>query len=268
LCWYELAIRVSSMNAKRILGLVVAVLLLAVAGEAQEITVAAAADLQGAFKELLPKFEASSGVKVKCSFGSSGNIASQIRNGAPYDMFFSADAEYPLALQKDGLTEPNSLYEYAVGRIVLWAPNGAKFDVRNGLKALLEPAVHKVAIGNPQHAPYGRAAVAALKSAGVYEQVRTKFVLGENISQAAQFVQTGNADAGIIALSLAMTQVMKDSGKYTEIDPKTYPELRQAAVVLKSAKNKTGAVTFLTYIKSAEARDLLKRYGFVVAGDR
>jgi molybdate transport system substrate-binding protein len=250
-----------------ILRSIVAMLLFVSAGAAQEITVAAASDLQGAFKELLPKFEASSGVKVKCSFGSSGNIASQIRNGAPYDMFFSADVQYPLDLQKEGLTEENSLYEYAVGRIVLWAPKEAKFDLRKGLKALLDPAVRKVAIANPQHAPYGRAAVAALKSAGVYDQVQTKFVLGENISQAAQFVQTGNADAGIIALSLAMTQVMRDSGTYSEIDPKTYPELRQAAVVLKSAKNKTGAMAFLKYIRSPEARGLLKRYGFVLPGE-
>jgi molybdate transport system substrate-binding protein len=228
---------------------------------AQEITVVAAADLQPAFREIVPRFESANHTKVKLSFGSSGNITSQIQNGAPYDAFFSADIEYPRRLDAAGLVEPGSLYEYAVGRIVLWLP-GTRLDPRKGLHVLLDPSVRKIAIANPQHAPYGRAAIAALRSAGIYEQLQPKFVFGENVSQAAQFVQTGNADAGIIALSLALSPAMKSAGRYYEIDPKSYPELRQAAVVLRASKNKSAALAFMQFIKSEPAKAILRQYGF------
>ncbi len=246
----------------RILRVFWAVLLLASAGAAQEIRVAAASDLQAAFRELAPKFETKNGVKVKLSFGSSGNISSQIQNGAPYDALFSADIEYPQRLISAGLTEPDSLYEYAIGRLVIWVPNGFQLDLQNGMKVLLDPSVHKIAIANPQHAPYGRAAVAAMQSAGIYDKARDRLVMGENISQAAQFVQTGNADVGLIALSLALSPAMKGAGRYAEVDPMSYPELRQAAIVLRNAKNKPGALAFLDFVMSAEGQAIMKRYGF------
>ena len=169
-------------------------LLLVTVAAADEIRVAAAADLNYAFRDIAARFEKQTGNKADVIIGSSGNFYFQIQNGAPFDLFFSADIEYPQKLESAALAEKDSLYEYAVGTIVLWVPNTSKLDITKGLTALLDPSVHKIAIANPAHAPYGRAALAALKSEQLYEKLRDKFVLGENISQAAQFVQSGNAE--------------------------------------------------------------------------
>jgi molybdate transport system substrate-binding protein len=236
---------------------------------AQEITVAAAADLNYALKDIAQKFEVQTGKRVHLTFGSSGNFFTEIQNGAPYDLFFSADIDYPKKLEAAGLTEPGTLYQYAVGKIVLWVPITSKLNIDRGLSVLADPSVKKVAIANPRHAPYGRAAVAALQSARVYDNVSPKFVLGENISQAAQFVQSGNADVGIIALSLALSPAMSAAGRYYLIPSATYPPLDQAVVVLKAAKGKTTARQFLEFVKSQFGSDVLARYGFsgpVVAG--
>src|ERR1700676_43355 len=177
---------------------------------AQDIRVDAAADLQFALDDLTAQYTKQSGKKVDVSYGSSGNFFAQIQNGAPFDVFFSADIEYPRKLEGAGLAEPGTLYEYAVGRIVIWMPDNANVDLADlGWKALLQPSVERIAIANSEHAPYGRAAVAALQSAGIYEQVRRRLVYGENISQAAQFVSSGNAQAGIIALSLAVSPALR-----------------------------------------------------------
>src|SRR5260221_2091554 len=174
------------------------------ATNAQEIRVAAAADLKFAVDELDAQYEKQTGKKIDVSYGSSGNFFGQIRNGAPFDLLLSADIEYPRKLEAAGLAEPGTLYEYAVGRIVIWMPADARADVAKlGWKALLEPGLERIAIANPEHAPYGRAAVAALRNAGVYEQVRRRLVYGENIAQAAQFVASGSAQAGSLALFLA-----------------------------------------------------------------
>lgn len=231
---------------------------------ANEITVAAAADLTFAFKDLAAKFQADTGDSAKMSFGSSGNFFSQIQNGAPYDLFFSADISYAKKLEAAGLAEPGTLYQYAVGKIVLWVPSGSKLDVSKGLQILADPAIHKIAIANPDHAPYGRAALAAMKHDGVYDQIKSKIVLGENISQTAQFVQSGNAEIGIIALSLALAPTMKDTGNYFEIPAGDYPAIEQAAVVLKSSKNKDLAKKFMDFLKQPAASEIMTRYGFVV----
>ena len=231
---------------------------------AQNIRVAAAADLRFALDELGMRYEKQTGSKIDVSYGSSGNFLAQIQNGAPFDVFLSADIEYPRKLEIAGLAEPGSLYEYAFGRIVIWMPADTRVDLSKlGWKALLDPIIQKIAIGNPEHAPYGRAAVAALRSAGVYEQVRTKLVYGENIAQAAQFVASGNAQAGILALSLAVSPPMRE-GKRWEIPANMHPPIEQAAVILKSAKDKDGARAFLVFLKSAEARKILESYGFSV----
>jgi molybdate transport system substrate-binding protein len=230
-----------------------------------ELTIAAASDLSYAFEEATAAFEKQSGHKVRLSLGSSGNFFSQIQNGAPFDLFFSADIEYPRRLEAAGLVEPGSLYPYAMGRIVLWVPAGSPLDVAHlGLEALLDPAAAKISIANPQHAPYGRAAVAAIEKAGLYEKVSGKLVLGENISQAAQFVVSGNAQAGIVALSLAVSPAMRDKGRYFVIPQEDYPPIEQAAVILKSSPRKQLAAAFLAYLKSEEGRALMKRYGFVL----
>ena len=214
--------------------------------------------------ELSGNFEKQTGTKVNVTYGSSGNLFSQMQNGAPFDLFFSADIEYPKKLAAEGLAEPGSLYEYALGRIVIWTPADSKVDVtEEGWKALLDASVEKIAIANPEHAPYGRAAVAALQKAGIYESVKAELVYGENISQAAQFVQSGNVQAGILAMSLAVSPAMRD-GKRWEIPGGAHPALEQGAVVLKDAKNKDAAHAFLEFVKSAAGRPILEKYGFTV----
>jgi len=246
-----------------LVGLVI-LIALACATCAQELRVAAAADLQFAMLDLAAQFEKQTGTKMNVSYGSSGNFFSQIQNGAPFDLFFSADSAYPKNLDAAGLAEPRTLYTYAVGRIVLWMPSDAKIDLsREKWHALLDARVLKIAIANPEHAPYGRAAVAALKKAGVYERVETKLVFGENISQAAQFVQSGNAQVGIIALSLTVSPGMKD-GQRWEIPADFHPPIEQTAVILRSAANKDGARAFLAFIKSAPGRAILSNYGFTL----
>ena len=233
-----------------------------VQAQAQEIRIAAAADLKFAMGEMAEKFEKQSGTKVNVTYGSSGNFFSQMQNGAPFDLFFSADIEYPKKLEAAGLAEPGTLYEYAVGRIVIWTPADAKVDVaRQGWMALLDASVEKIAIANPEHAPYGRAAVAALQKAGFYESVKAKLVYGENISQTAQFVQSGSAQAGIVAMSLAVSPAMRD-GQRWEIPADMHPALEQGAIVLKHAKNKDAARAFLEFVKSATGLTILAKYGF------
>jgi molybdate transport system substrate-binding protein len=230
---------------------------------ADKISVAAAADLNVALTEIAARYWKQSGNSVEISFGSSGNFFHQIQNGAPFDVFFSADLDYPQKLITAGLAEPNSLYRYAVGRLVLWVPVPSSLDVeRRGMAALLDPAVKKIAIANPQHAPYGRAAAAALRHYGIYDKVAHRLVLGENVSQAAQFVESGNTQAGIIALSLALAPALKDKGTYWEIPADAYPALEQAVVILSRSKKKNEAAAFVEYLKSAEAKTVLLRYGF------
>ncbi len=232
--------------------------------QSPEIRVAAAADLKFAMDELAKQFEKQKGAKVNVTYGSSGNFLAQIQNGAPFDLFFSADMDYPKKLEAAGLAEPGTLCEYAIGRIVIWTPVDANVDVtKEKWAALLKPEVRKIAIANPDHAPYGRAAAAALKNARIYDRVKSKLVYGENISQAAQFVQSGNAQAGVIALSLAISPGMAD-GRRWEIPPDEYSLLEQGAVVLTSGKNKLQARQFLELVKSAEGRATLKKFGFAV----
>ena len=230
---------------------------------AGEISIAAASDLNFAFKEIVGDFEKKTGHTVKLSLGSSGNFFAQLSNGAPFDLFFSADISYPKKLEEAGLAEPGTLYLYAIGRIVTWVPKGSPIDVGSlGIKALEHPSVKKIAIANPKHAPYGRAAVGAMEHYKLYERVKDKLILGENISQTAQFVQTGGADIGIIALSLALAPAMKEAGTFWGVPLEAYPRLEQGAVVLKTTKDLKTARAFLDYVKSPEGTAVFKRYGF------
>ncbi len=231
---------------------------------AQEITVAAAADLQFAMQEVSARFQKETGKTIKLISGSSGNFFQQIQNGAPFDMFFSANLDYPKRLEAAGLTEPGSFYQYARGKIVIWVPKESKLDLSSGLQALLNPSIKKIAIANPQHAPYGQAAVAAMKTEHIYDKVKDKFVLGENISQTASYVVSGSADVGIVALSLVLSPNMKDKGRYAEVPAADYPPIEQACVILSSSKNKEAAKQFLAFLKTAAVGDLLRSYGFEV----
>jgi molybdate transport system substrate-binding protein len=247
---------------KSVLSLVLALCFVAIPTRAQEIAVAAAADLKFAMSEVAGQYEKQTGNKVNVTYGSSGNFFSQLQNGAPFDLFFSADIDYARKLETAGLAEPGTLYRYAIGQIVIWAPADSKVDVtKQGWKALLSGSVQKIAIANPEHAPYGRAAVAAMQKAGIYDQVKAKLVYGDNISQAAQFVQSGNAQVGIVALSLAVSSAMQD-GKHWDIPADMHPPIEQAAIVLKNARNKDAARSFLDFVKTEAARATLAKYGF------
>jgi molybdate transport system substrate-binding protein len=230
---------------------------------AQEITVAAAADLSSALPEVADRYKKQTGHDVKLVFGASGNLTTQIRNGAPFDLFFSADEDYPKQLIDAGLAEKDTLYRYAVGRLALWVPNDSPLDLEKlGMQALLDPAVKKISIANPQHAPYGRAAEAALRHFGIYEQVQKRLVLGENVSQAAEFVESGNAEAGLVALSHALAPAMKGKGRYWAVPLDAYPTLNQAVVVVSQSKQKDAARRFVEFVRSQEVTSLLESYGF------
>jgi molybdate transport system substrate-binding protein len=229
----------------------------------REINVAAAADLSPALQEVAATYEKRTGVVVKLSFGASGALTQQIQNGAPFDVFFSADMEYPRQLIASGQAESATLYRYAVGQVVLWVPSDSPLDVEHkGMDVLLDPWVKNISIANPQHAPYGRAAAAALKHYGLYEQVTDRLVLGENVSQAAQFVESGNAQAGFVALAHATAPAMLGKGKYWVVPADAYPPLDQGVVLISRSAHQKDAVAFLGFVKTEEVAGLLRRYGF------
>ena len=249
------------MKILRKVAVLICMLDLASSAGAQTLRVAAAADLQFAMSDLAERFERNTGTRVAVSYGSSGNFRSQIENGAPFDLFFSADALYPQKLVTAGLAEKQSLLIYAQGHLVLWAAAGANLHVaERGFAVLKDSRVEKIAIANPEHAPYGHAAIAALQKAGLYEQIKSKLVFGENISQAAQFAQSGSAQVGIVALSLTYAESMKN-GERWEIPVGLYPPLQQSAVIVHSSTNKAAASAFLEFVKSDEGRNVLSKYG-------
>lgn len=231
-------------------------------GQTPGLTVAAASDLQAVFPELARGFEKTTGIRAVASFGSSGTFFAQIQNGAPFDVFMSADADYPLKLAAGGYVESRSLIRYAIGHVVIWTRKGSGIDLTGGLQALSHPAVRRIAIANPEFAPYGRAAVAALRSARVYDAVRARLVLGENISQTAQLADSGNADVAIIALSLALGPTLRANGAYVEIPASLHPTLNQAAAMVATSSKKDEARRFLAYLASPEARATFQRFGF------
>jgi molybdate transport system substrate-binding protein len=231
-----------------------------------EIFIAAAADLKfamegvaGAFRKEHPD------VVVNVSYGSSGNFFTQIQQGAPFDLYFSADIKYPEMLDQAGLaaTRPKL---YAVGRIVLWTRKDSGFDPARGLELLGDPGVRRFAIANPAHAPYGARAKESLVHYGWWEKVQPKLVFGENISQTAQFVQTGNAQAGILALSLAMAPALKD-GHYFLIPEETHKPLEQAYIITRRAENNPAAKVFADFVAGTQARAIMTEYGFVLPAE-
>ncbi|KMP10481.1 hypothetical protein UZ36_07470 [Candidatus Nitromaritima sp. SCGC AAA799-C22] len=231
------------------------------------ILVAAASSMKFVFEEMAEKFHRQHpGTSVKISFGSSGNFFSQIKHGAPYDIFFSADMNYPTQLAREGHGQAgHPAVTYAVGRIVLWTPSGTDLDVqKEKSKILLNPKVHKIAIANPAHAPYGKAAVEWMTRAKIYSQIKSRLVLGENISQAAQFVHSQAAQAGIIALSLALDPKMKAAGNYWEILQDQYSPIEQGFLILKNAARAGAARSFADFVTGPEGSRILKKYGFAL----
>ncbi|HSI92281.1 MAG TPA: molybdate ABC transporter substrate-binding protein [Jiangellaceae bacterium] len=227
------------------------------------VRVAAASDLKFALDDIAAELAAAEPeIELAITYGSSGTFFQQISNGAPFDLYLSADLAYPRELAGAGLAYSDDLFAYAVGRLVLWTPDGSPVDPDSGLAALADPEVTRVAIANPEHAPYGVAAVAAMQSAGVYEAVEDKLVLGENVAQAAEFVQSGNAQAGIIALSLALSPPLLAAGSYAEIPLDTFLRIDQGGVVLAGARDAAAAHRVKDYLTSEPGQAVLERYGF------
>lgn len=226
------------------------------------LSVAAASDLQFALAEGSRQFhQAHPQTDVRIDYGSSGNFYAQIRNGAPFDMFLSADIQYPRLLAQQGMVRADSVFLYAAGRLAVWVPS---FSALDPATALHDPAVRRIAMANPQHAPYGRAAEAALRHMGLYESVEKKLVLGENISQTLQFVQSGAADVGLVALSLAVAPTVRSQGRYWEVPLDAYPKIEQGGVILKDS---AVAREFRAWLLGPAGRGLLKQYGFSLPGE-
>ena len=221
-----------------------------------KLSIAAAADLQFALAEGARQFHRQHPqTELAIDYGSSGNFYAQIRNGAPFDVFLSADVQYARNLAHD------AVFVYAAGRIAVWVPASSKLDPSTALR---DPSVRRIAIANPQHAPYGRAAEAALRSMGLYDSVEKKLVLGENISQTLQFIQSGAADTGIVALSLAMAPKVREQGRYWEVPVSAYPKIEQGGVILKDSP---AAREFREWLLGPSGRSLLKQYGFSLPGE-
>lgn len=237
-------------------------LLVGTAAHAEKLSLAAAADLKFAMDEIVANFrKIHPQDQVTVTYGSSGRFHTQIQQGAPFDIFFSADISLPRELAKSGFAE-SDVRPYAFGRIVLWS---ASLDAsRMTLQSLTDPAITRIAIANPRHAPYGQRAAEALRAAGIWEKVESKLVLGENIAQTAQFVQTGNAQVGVIALSLALNTELSSKGGYWLIPDKLHDPLEQGYVITRRAANNALARDFASYVGGPAARAVMTRYGFVL----
>jgi len=237
------------------------------AASERELRIAAASDLRYALDELVAAFRGQHpDVVVRVTYGSSGNFYAQLSNRAPFDVFMSADVDYTRKLGASGLTLKDSEFLYAVGRLAVWTGVSSKLDVeRLGLHVLTDPAVKKIAIANPKHAPYGRAAEAALERAGLYEKVAPKLVFGENIAQTAQFVESGAADVGIVALSLALAPALRPKGRFYTVPLDAHPRLDQAGVILSWARDVDAAQAFRAFVTGEPGRAILARYGFTLA---
>jgi molybdate transport system substrate-binding protein len=230
--------------------------------------VAAASDLKFALEEVAAAFTKESGARVNLVFGSSGNLTRQLLDGAPFEIFLSADEGFITPLADAGLTRDRGVL-YAIGRLVIFAPHGSPLQVDerlDGLRALLaRGGLRRFAIANPEHAPYGRAAEAALRGKGLWDPLQPFLVLGENISQAAQFASAGDAAGGLLAYSLALAPPLRDRGTYALIPDSAHPPLRQRMVLMK--RSSATAARFFAYLQLPGARAILRRYGFQVPGE-
>jgi len=241
-------------------------LLFTVPAHAEKITVAAAADLKFAMDEIVAGFNKTQpGNEVQVIYGSSGKFFTQVQQGAPYDLFFSADIGYPRELSQKGMAA-SAVTPYAVGRIVLWS--NSLDATKMTLASMADPKITRIAIANPKHAPYGKRAEEALTASGLWDKLQKKLVFGENISHTAQFIQTGNAQAGIIALSLALSPELSKSGRYYLIPENLHKPLEQGFVITKQGSNKPLAKQFADYMSSKPARSIMTKYGFVLPGEK
>lgn len=228
------------------------------------VAVVAASDLQHSFDALREGFaKEHPNITVTVSYGASGSLTAQIKEGAPFDVFFSADMSYPEALAALGLVSEDGVRPYAVGELVIWAPPGSPAPpAEDGLAALVSPSVHHIAIANPQHAPYGRAAVAALKALGLYDAVAPKLVYGENISQTTQLTQSGAAELGFISRSMTLAPATRGQGAVFPLPTGLFPPIVQGVAVLKGAASPEAAEALVSFVCSPAGQDILADHGF------
>jgi molybdate transport system substrate-binding protein len=237
---------------------------LALAGQAfAQITVATAASVQFAMEELKAGFAKSSGIDVKTVYGASGRLSTQIRNGAPFDLFVSADMDFPDSLHKWGHA-PVKARPYAFGKLVLWTLKD--LDLDGGMAALLDPKAARIAMADPKRAPYGREALKALQRSGVYDKIKDKLVYGENVSQVTQYVFTGNVEIGFNAKSVVMAGETQGIGKWKEVDSALYDRIAQGAVTCKYGleNNPASSAAFMAYLHSDPARAIFAKYGYAL----
>jgi len=230
------------------------------------VRVAAAADLKFALDEIADRLaRMQPAVRIEPTYGSSGVMHAQLSQRAPFDVFLSADVAYPRDLVSRGIGVEGDVFIYATGRIVVWVPASSRLPIeRDGLRALASAS--RIAIANPLHAPYGRAAEAALRGAGVWSSVSSKLIFGENVAQAAQFVQSGAADAGIIAKSVAVVPAMRSAGRSWDVPESAHPPLTQGGLILPWATSRDAALRFRDFLLGSEGRRLLASYGFGAPG--
>ena len=225
--------------------------------QTQEITVAAASDLTNAFEEIGREFQTTNKIKVVFVFGSTGLLMRQIENGAPMDLFAAANVDYIKQLEQKGLIVPGTKAAYARGRITLWTTADNPLKVEN-IADLVRPEVKRIAIANPDHAPYGLAAQQALHNAGVWETVKPKLVYGDNIRQTLQYAETGNVDVAIVSLSLSQPS----NGHWTLIPEHLHQPIDQGLAVIKSTHNEAAARAFASFVTGPKGREILAKYGF------
>ena len=228
------------------------------------VAIAAAGDLRGALEELKTGFEAGHpGIQLQLSFGASGSLTAQIQQGAPFDVFLSADEGFPQQLQKAGLVAKDGLFSYTTGRLTLWLRKDLNLDpAKDGWQVLFSPGIQKIATANPVVAPYGRAAEAALRHAGIYDQVKPRLVFADNIAQAAQFLQAGTAEAGLISTTQANNPVLRTAGVLWAVPADAFPPLRQAGVILQRSQCQAQAEAFRAYLTGPQGQALLARHGY------
>lgn len=251
------------MNTPKVkLHILFVALLFTLPAHAAEVSVAVAANFTAPMNTIAAEFTKDTGHQAKLAFGASGKFYAQIRNGAPFQMLLSADDETPAKLEQEGLSVPGSRFTYAVGTLVLWSARVGYVDARG--QVLKQGQFNKLAVANPKLAPYGKAAVEVLTGMGLLDAVTPKLVQGENIAQTYQFVMTGNAELGFVALS----QVMKDggiaSGSAWIVPGKLHSPIRQDAVILSTGKGNAAAEALMKYLKGDKARAIIKSYGYEI----
>lgn len=229
------------------------------------LTVFGAADLRYALDQVVTAFkQIHPSANIETIYGSSGKAYAQIRNGAPYDLYFSANIDYPERLLRDGYGIGEAKL-YAIGRVVLWQRRGGKLDLSKGVELLRDPSIRRVAIANPEHAPYGVAGMETLKTHGIWQEIQPRLVMGENISQTAHFAATGAADVGIIAYSLALAPELKEKGEhFVLIDATDHNPLRQGYMITNHGAGHPLSKPFSAFVESTQGKDILKQYGFEV----